>query len=540
MNVVESKQTTTATQTVPTTSGGPRGGLTSMVGKNTVYGIVASLFQVGTRLVTVPIIIYHMGLGGYGIWSIIMTAAVYMRFGSVGIKSAFQKYVAEATGDGDYDKASALLSTGTAAMMIVSFALLIPVVFFSRQLAVAAGIPPEFLRDTSWAFSVLALTMLFANSGAAYEAIVLGGHRIDVARRINSILSVAEAIAIVAFLHIGWGLFAMASVMAASELIYLVCCYAVAHRVVPQIHVAARFVTKKVLRELLRFAGSYQVLSVLQLTYQAIGPIVILRAFGADSAGVFAVATRLAQPVMMAHNAFLLPILSGSAMVFASGDSDRLQRLLTKSFKVTLALTLLPLALLSVFGTYIVQAWTGQTNASFHYAIWLVSLALLFQTFCQLGLVLYRATGGAVMDNVREVIRLAAFVPVLFMTHRYGFEGVLLWMAGSEFAGMIVMFFAVDKSFRVSDAKSLVPDTLRLTAATAGIVAFAALAARVIPELALSARMLATIRIGVVGVATLVAAYPALYLTGSISGAEVQSILGVFRRRVGAGAPSVQ
>jgi hypothetical protein len=62
----------------------------------------------------------------------------------------------------------------------------------------------------------------------------------------------------------------------------------------------------------------------------------------------------------------------------------------------------------------------------------------------------------------------------------------------------------------------------------------------VIPELALSARMLATIRIGVVGVATLVAAYPALYLTGSISGAEVQSILGVFRRRVGAGAPSVQ
>ena len=52
------------TQTAPATSGPAQGGLTAMVGKNTVYGIVASLFQVGTRLVTVPIIIYHVGLGG--------------------------------------------------------------------------------------------------------------------------------------------------------------------------------------------------------------------------------------------------------------------------------------------------------------------------------------------------------------------------------------------------------------------------------------------------------------------------------------------
>jgi hypothetical protein len=144
------------------------------------------------------------------------------------------------------------------------------------------------------------------------------------------------------------------------------------------------------------------------------------------------------------------------------------------------------------------------------------------------------------MDNVREVMRLAAFLPVLFMTHRFGFEGILAWMAGVEFAGMIVMFFALDKSFNVFDAKLLLPDTLRLTAATIGIVAFAALVAHALPDLASSARMLATIKIGAVCVATLVAAYPALYLTGSISGAEVQSILGVFRRGAGAGAPSVE
>ena len=68
---------------------------------------------------TIPIVIAHLGLGGYGIWSIIMTTAAYMRFGSVGIKSAFQKYVAEATGNGDFETANKLLSTGCAAMLVL-------------------------------------------------------------------------------------------------------------------------------------------------------------------------------------------------------------------------------------------------------------------------------------------------------------------------------------------------------------------------------------------------------------------------------------
>ncbi|MGH9738300.1 MAG: lipopolysaccharide biosynthesis protein [Candidatus Acidiferrales bacterium] len=514
--------------------------LTATVGKNTFYGIIASLFQVGTRLVTVPIIIYHLGLGGYGIWSIIMTAAIYMRFGSAGVKSAFQKYVAEATGNGDYEKASQLLSTGTATMAALSVAGLIPVVIFSRQLAQAAGVPPEFLQDAAWAFSVLGLTMVFSNGGAAYEAIVLGGQRIDVARKINTVLTVAEAVAIIALLHIGRGLFAMACVMAASELIYLVCCYAVAHRVVPEVQVRVKHITRSVVRELMRFAGSYQLLNILYITYGAIVPIVLLRAYGADAAGVYAVASRLAGPVSMCHNAFLLPILSGGAMVYASGQTDRLQRLLTKSFKVTLALTLMPLALISIFGTYMVQAWTGRTDASFHFAIWLVCLALFFQSFSILALVLYRAAGGAVMDNVFQAIRLAAFVPVLFMAHRIGFEGILGWMAGSEFVGMILMVLVLEKSFHAFRVKMLASDALRLSVATGAIVAFAALAVYAVPNGISGDRILAIIKVGVVCLAALVATYPALYLTGSISGAEVRSIRNIFRRSPGTALPSVQ
>src|SRR5580704_11022228 len=160
--------------------------LAHTIGRNTVFGVIARFAQVATRLVTIPIVIAHLGLGGYGIWSIVMTTAAYMRFGSVGIKSAFQKYVAEATGSGSFEAANKLLSTGCAIMAVISVAGLVPIAVFSRSLAKLAGVPNEFLVSTAHSFTVLAVIMVLSNVGAVYEAIVMGGHRIDLARNLTT------------------------------------------------------------------------------------------------------------------------------------------------------------------------------------------------------------------------------------------------------------------------------------------------------------------------------------------------------------------
>ncbi len=105
--------------------------LARTIGKNAIFGVAASIVQVGTRFVMVPVVIYHLGIDGYGIWSIIMATARYMRFGSAGLKSAFQKYVAEATANGDFETANKLLSTGSISMLVLSLIGLIPVRCYS-------------------------------------------------------------------------------------------------------------------------------------------------------------------------------------------------------------------------------------------------------------------------------------------------------------------------------------------------------------------------------------------------------------------------
>lgn len=517
--------------------------LAASIGRNTIFGILANATNLATRLVTIPIVIAHLGLGGYGIWSIIMTTAAYMRFGAVGVKSAFQKYVAEATGSGDYARANKLLSTGCGAMLVLSVAGLLPVCFYSGTLARLAGVPAAFLKPTSSSISVLAIIMMLSNVGAVFEAILMGGHRIDVARRFLTGFVVAEAIAIVTLLHFGHGLFAMASVMGASEVGYVLCCFLASRKVMPQIHIAVQNMTSAVFGELARFAGSYQLVSVLQVLYAAILPVTILHAFGADYAGIYALSLRMINPAQMLEDAFLLSILSGGSMVYASGATGRMQNLLHKSFKVTFVFAFIPMAFIACFGPTIVFAWTGQNSPEFPRSLILISVAGVFQAISILGLVLYRISGKALLDNIRQVLVIATLFVATVFARRLGFHGVLVGLAFAELLGMLFMIYAVARTFHLFRPITLLADALKALAATAGIIVVG-VAASHIPLPIAGFRAIAWVRLAVVFVFCGFASVPALLLTRFLSVAEVARLFrAVVRHRssqIGLSAPAIE
>ena len=497
------------------------------IGKSTVFGVIARCAQVGTRLITVPIVISHLGIGGYGIWAILMTAAAYMRFGSIGIKSAFQKYVAEATGNGDFETTNRLLSTGTAGMLVLSFVGLVPICVFSRSLAQLAGVPPELLKASAASISVLALIMLMSNVGAAFEAIVMGGHRIDIARKFTTFFTVAEAIAIVILLHFGFGLFGMACTMGLSELGFVFCCYIASRKLMPQVQVRWKYVSKSVMPELFRYAGSYQLLNVMQVVYYAIIPVALLRVFGAEAAGVFALAFRLQNSAQMLSDAVLLPILSGGAKMFGAGSVRDMNLLIAKSFKVTMGLALLPLGFFSVFGSTVVYVWTGEAIPTLKVTLWLTCVAGFFSTFSVLGLVLYRVSGKALLDNIRQAMVIIILFSIAIFARRLGFYGVLAGLAVSEFGGMLFMLYAVSTTFEGFRAKVLLPDAARVAFGSIAILAVGAIAGHLpLPHFA-NPRMLASAKLGMISLGCLVAAWPALLLTNAVTSGERRALLGV-------------
>lgn len=501
-----------------------RSDLASTIGRNTLFGFAATLTYLATRLVTVPIVIRHLGLDGYGIWSIIMVTAAYMRMGSAGIKCAFQKYVAEATGSSDFERASYLISTGTALLFLVSLIVVIPISIFSAQLATLSGVPNKFLHDASASITLLAFIILVANAGAGFESIVTGAQRFDLVRKINILCSLAEAICIILLLHFGKGLIAMSAVIAISELSYICYCTFISRRVLPQVKITPRHFRRSVVKELVCFAGSYQLVNFQEVIYVAILPIAILRDFGATATGVYALATKLVQICMTAQDNFLLPILSGSSLVFASGSVEDMKLLIVKAFKTTFGLSAIPLAVICASGTTIIYAWTGRKDGLFESVLVLMSFASLFTAISLLQLVLYRASGKSLMDNVRQVIRISLLLVVAAAGAHLGLNGTLAGFALTELASMTFMFFALKHAFPWFRVRVLVPDALKLTLASAATAVLALLAVRLPIPSFVAERSAAVVHTCAVGGFTLAAALPLLLLTKALSADEFHVI----------------
>ncbi|MFX0202987.1 MAG: lipopolysaccharide biosynthesis protein [Candidatus Hodarchaeota archaeon] len=364
------------------------------IGKSTLFGSIASLVQIGTRMIMVPLVIAYLGVEGYGIWAVIMAITAYMRFGIAGVKSAFQKYVAEATGTGDFNHASRLVSTGGAMILAISIIALLPMAIFSHSFPEIMGVPKRFLDSTGSSISILALTMIISNVGCVYEAIIMGGHRIDIVRKFNILFLAGEFFAILVLLKSGHGLFAMAAVMAISEIGRLVCCYLFSERVLPQMHIGPSNFSWSLLSELLRFAGTYQLVNILEVISLGILPVAILKLFGANAAGIYAICERLVTAGLVFQEALLLPLLSGGSMIYGLRTHDSMRILLAKSLKTTLTLAIPPLSLLAVFGATIVLAWTGQSNELINVTLWFVCLAGLFRSIGRVNFIFYRTTGG--------------------------------------------------------------------------------------------------------------------------------------------------
>jgi O-antigen/teichoic acid export membrane protein len=506
--------------------------LTGSIGRNTAFGILHTVVQVLTRLITVPTAISHLGLVGYGIWSIIMTTAMYVRFGGLGLKSAFQTYVAAATGNHDYDTASKLLSTGCAAAVILSVPALLPLAISPEAVPRVLGVPASFVYSSAWAIAILAVTMVISNAGAVYEAILLGGHRIDITRTLGTVTSVLEAVAIIVLLKLGYKLVAMATVMAASQIVYFAGCFIASRRVLPQVAVSLRHLSRKVIPELFRFAGSYQLLGILLITYNAIAPVIVLRSYGGDKAGIYAIGTRLISPVSMAQYAFLVPILSGSSMIHAAGSTERMQRLVAKAFKFMFVTTFTPLALISLFAADFILAWTGQAQRDFSAAVAWQAAAAFLQAVSGLSAVVYRSSGRALMDNIRGGLRIGVLLALLVFAKSMGFVGVMAGLAFAELLGMLVMLSALRRTVAGFSIGSVAADAARVVAATAGVAVVASLAVRLPLPWAATAREGAVIRSGLVAFAIAFSAVPAFLFARVVSIPELRGMIAAVRGKL--------
>ncbi len=179
----------------------------------------------------------------------------------------------------------------------------------------------------------------------------------------------------------------------------------------------------------------------------------------------------------------------------------------------------------------VILAWTAEADPRFRTVVLLVAFAALLKAISLLQLILYRASGKALLDNIRQVLRIVTILIVAFFGRRVGFNGLLVGMAAAESIGVVFMFFAMSKTFHSFNLRLVAVDTIRISTAAAIVVSAGAVASAVPIPWPTTTRLGALIKLGEIVIGCLVAVWPALLLTKSVSTAERRTLIEAFTSR---------
>jgi hypothetical protein len=224
------------------------------------------------------------------------------------------------------------------------------------------------------------------------------------------------------------------------------------------------------------------------------------------------------------HQALLLPLLSGAAMVYASGVEEKVRLIIAKSVKVSLILLLPPLAFLTIFGSTVVLAWTGTQAPAFNIIIGLACLAAFCRALSLLALVIYRVTGGAMMDVARQTLRITIMLGLVSFASRLGLPRLLVGLVLAELVGMVVMWLAVAHVLRCFSFKLFLPDIGKIVMGTVAVLALALVALSTFAPSAGTERMTALVRLALVLGTCTVAAVPIVLFGRLLSVGEGKAV----------------
>jgi hypothetical protein len=195
-------------------------------------------------------------------------------------------------------------------------------------------------------------------------------------------------------------------------------------------------------------------------------------------------------------------------------------------------LSILPLAFIALYGAKIAFVWTGKTDPLLEGAVCLLCAGGVCRSLSSLFRVLYRVSGGAVMDNAQLLLGLGVAFVLWPFAPKIGFFGMVGGVnVLGQFLGLILMSLSLASRFKGFSPRTLAPTLLRFCLATAVILGASVIAGYMGSSWEINPRVLDTIRITSAAAISLLVAVPALLFTGSVSRLEARTMLNTVSRK---------
>ncbi len=342
-------------------------------------GILLSYLYIGLsnilQIVLTPLLLRYLGMGGYGLYMLVIAFAGYTALMDLGFANALVRFIAKFREEKDSERERTLLGMGLTiyAALSVLLALVgygmyrsIPILF-SRTLTYAET------RQASLMFAILIASAIVSLLTAPFTSALLAYERFTVIKLRNLLRLVLRAALVIGLLRAGFK--AVAVVMVDAGLNVLLCAantfYAM-HR----LNLRPRFnaFDWKLFRQLIGYSLFILLNLVVDQVYWKVGPTVLGVVASKESVAVFSVAMTFR--VLMSYSStaissILLPRVTRMAVRGAS--PAEMTDLMIRVGRFQFGMVLMVLIGFALFGSAFIGLWVGNEFA----ASWTVALFVM-------------------------------------------------------------------------------------------------------------------------------------------------------------------
>ena len=395
--------------------------------KNISWNFVGSILPLIAAIFSIPILIKHLGVEYFGIFTLALMVIGYFSLFDVGIGRALTKFVSVEIGTGNSEKIPIIVGTGLFLMFLFSIiGLIISIAISSWMVKSVLIVPIDLQEETIKIFYLLSISLPLIIITSGLRGVLEAYQRFALLNIINIPMGVFNFIAPLAVLPFTNSLFPIVVVLVIGRLLGLlilaISCYRVMN--VPIRHV---IIQQKLIMPMLRFGGWMTVTAI-------IGPIMVYAdRFLIGTVITIAILAYYTTPYEMITKLWIIPsaIIRVLFPVFAMSyikDKERMSSLYFKSMKY-IFLIMFPVAIIIVtFANELLTFWLGSVFANKSYMILqILTIGVLVNSISQVPYTMIQSIGRPDITAKLHFIELPFYLIIVwFMVDFYGIVGAAI------------------------------------------------------------------------------------------------------------------
>ncbi|MCF7913232.1 MAG: oligosaccharide flippase family protein [Candidatus Cloacimonetes bacterium] len=343
--------------------------LKKQIAVNTFANYVLTISRFITQIFLTRILFLNLGEVSYGFWALLWSIFGYSLLLDFGFGTSVQKYSAEVTVTGDYEKYNRQISTVITSYALMSSLIVIATLVMS-QLLTKLFIFPEGTDVIYYrrVFIFFGLGAALTFPSGAFTEILRGINKIYLRNLVKFITLILNFAGIIIIFKLGYGLLELAIfsiiINLSSNLIMAALCF----KMLPKMRIVPKFFQLKMLKEVISFSIFAYLIMFSNIIIFKTDQIVLGLMLGITAITVYQIASRSANMLLQFTHQFQETLTPVAAALHKDGQHGRLRRILFNSNRIIAVTSTLLFIILTALIKPVLLVWLEIDPANPQYA----------------------------------------------------------------------------------------------------------------------------------------------------------------------------